>query len=329
MTVFAPLIGMAWRGIESYGLDPRIVIDENTYQPGRVSHHGDRIKFSAVEKIVNDCIRLTADPAFGLRAGEGLLPSHLGPLGYAWMASSSLKTSVERAQRFNRMYNEQEEILSSEEHGVFKVSQRLRHHSDVEDVLGDIHLSALLTLCRANFGKSLRPVFVRMRRSPPPDPIVWHDCFGVTVQFLQTENSMGIRSSDATKQLTGASRKMVLMHEDIIRHQMADMDRSEILNRTLASILEQLPSGHVSEVSVANALNMSKRTLHRKLGEKGVSFRSLLTNARKELVNRYIDEPTYSVTEISFLLGYSDTSAFSRAFKRWHGVSPTKARELM
>lgn len=328
MTMFAPLVGMLWRGIESYGLDPRLVIDENIYQPGRVSRQGDRVNFSAIEKIVNDCIHMTADPAFGLRVGESLLPAHLGPLGYAWMASSSLKAAVERVQRYSRMYNEQEEIIGSRENGVLKVTQRLRHYSDVEDVIGDVQLSALLTLCRSNFGKALTPVFVRMRRSPPPDPQIWHDFFGVEVQFLQSDNSVGLRNSDATKQLTGASRKMVLMHEEIIRRQLTDMDRSEILNRTLATILEQLPSGSVSEVSVAKALNMSKRTLHRKLAEKGISFRSLLTNARKELVNRYIDEPTYSVTEISFLLGYTDTSAFSRAFKRWHGVSPTQAREL-
>ena len=90
--------------------------------------------------------------------------------------------------------------------------------------------------------------------------------------------------------------------------------------------MDQLPSGAVSEVSVAQALNMTTRTLHRKLVEKGISFRFLLTNVRKELVQRYINEPAYSITEISFLLGYNDTSAFSRAFKRWHGQSPTQAR---
>jgi len=329
MTYFKPLIGMIWRGIESYGIDPRLVITGSIYQPGKVSGHGDRINFSVVESVVLDALRLIDDPAFGLRVGESLLPSHLGPLGFAWMASSTLKAAIERLQRFGRMYSEQEEMVTSEGHGVFKVEQRLRHNSLIEETVADAQQAALLTLCRTSFGKSLTPVFVRMRRSKPPDPSIWHQFFGVEVRFEQTENCMGIKLSDAQKPLTGASRKMVLMHEEIIRRQLADMDRSEILNRTLAAILEQLPSGSVSEVSVANALNMSKRTLHRKLSEKGISFRSLLTNARKELVSRYIDEPTYSVTEISFLLGYTDTSAFSRAFKRWHGVSPTQARELM
>jgi AraC-like DNA-binding protein len=119
---------------------------------------------------------------------------------------------------------------------------------------------------------------------------------------------------------------LVALNENVIRRQLAVMDRSDILNRTLAAMIEQLPSGGVSEITIANQLELTTRTLHRKLGEKGISFRSLLTNVRKELVKRYIDDPGYSVTEISFLLGYADTSAFSRAFKRWYGKSLTKSR---
>jgi AraC-like DNA-binding protein len=165
-----------------------------------------------------------------------------------------------------------------------------------------------------------------MCRSKPGDPKPWHDCFGVEVQFDQAENSLAISYKDATKQLTGSSPMMVALHEDIIKRQIAELDRSDIINRALVVIMDQLPSGAVSENSVAQSLNMTKRTLHRKLVENGLSFRSLLTSVRKELVQRYIKEPAYSITEISFLMGYNDTSAFSRAFKRWHGLSPTQAR---
>jgi AraC-like DNA-binding protein len=73
-------------------------------------------------------------------------------------------------------------------------------------------------------------------------------------------------------------------------------------------------------------LNISKRTLHRKLRENDETFRSLLLQVRRDLAERYIDNPDYSVTEIAFLLGYNDTSAFSRAFRNWFGYSPTQAR---
>lgn len=227
------------------------------------------------------------------------------------------------------MYDERIEMLVSEEPGVLKVEYLSDLSSPVPEIIADSQLACLLVMCRLNFGDRLVPAYVRMCRSSPPDPEPWHEFFGVEVQFNQNENSLAIRNQDANKQLTGSSPMLVALHEDVIRRQISELDRSDILNRTLVTIMEQLPSGGVSETSVAEALNMTKRTLHRKLVEKGISFRSLLASIRKELLQRYINEPAYSITEISFLLGYTDTSAFSRAFRRWHGKSPTEARRCL
>jgi AraC-like DNA-binding protein len=326
MTIFAPLTGMLWRTLEAYGIDPRRVIKEDIYQPDGAFRMGERIPYSIYNQLLEKTASLINDPTVGLKSAEYLHPSHLGALGHAWLASSTLKTAIERAQRFSRMFDERLDMQVSEEPGILKVNYATDSSSPLPEIAMDSNLASLLTLCRLNFGKDLLPVYVRMCRASPPDPMPWHDFFGVEVEFDQSENSLAIKNQDATKQLTGSSPMLVALHEDVIRRQIAELDRSDIINRTLVVIMDQLPSGGVSEVSVAEALNMTTRTLHRRLAEKGISFRSLLTNVRKELVKRYIDEPAYSFTEISFLLGYTDTSAFSRAFKRWHGISPTEAR---
>ena len=326
MTVFAPLIGSLWRTIEAYGIDPRRVIEENIYHPNRTFGMGERISLSLQNEIVNKAVDLVDDPTFGLRSAEYLHPSHLGALGHAWLASSSLRTAIGRAQRFSRMYNERINMQVSEEPKVLKVVYQSDPNLSMPELRADAQLASLLFLCRLNFGKQLVPAYVRMCRSTPADPKPWHDFFGLEVEFDQAENCLALKNHEANKQLTGSSPMLVALHEDVIKRQIADLDRSDIIKRTVVTIMEQLPSGGVSEVSVADALNVTKRTLHRKLSEKDVGFSSLLTGVRKELVQRYINEPTYSVTEISFLLGYTDTSAFSRAFKRWYGRSPTKAR---
>ena len=327
MTIFAPLTGMLWRTLEAYGIDPHRVIKEDIYQPDGGFRMGERIPYSVYNQLLEKTASLIDDPTVGLKSAQYLHPSHLGALGHAWLASSTLKTAIERAQRFSRMFDERLDMQVSEEPGLLKVNYTTESSSPLPEIAMDSNLASLLILCRLNFGNSLLPVYVRMCRSAPSDPKPWHDCFGVEVAFGQSENSLAIKNQDASKQLTGSSPMLVALHEDIIRRHIAELDRSDILNRTLVVIMDQLPSGGVSEVSVAESLNMTTRTLHRRLAEKGISFRSLLTNIRKELVKRYIDEPAYSFTEISFLLGYTDTSAFSRAFKRWHGVSPTEARK--
>jgi AraC-like DNA-binding protein len=326
MTVFAPLVGMVWRTLEAYGFDPREVIRENVYQPDGVFGIGQRIPSSTYIEILKSTAALIDDPTVGLESSKYLHPSHLGALGHVWLASATLKTAIERGQRFSRMYDEEVKILVTEKPGVLKVAYEVDASGPIVDLIMDSNLACLLKLCRLNFGETLRPAFVHMRRSPPSDTRPWDELFGVNVQFARNENSLAIKSQDATKQLIGSNPMLVALHEDVIKRQIAELNRSDILNRTLAAIMDQLPSGGVSEISVAKALNMTKRTLHRKLGDMGLSFRSLLANLRKDLVSRYINEPAYSVTEISFLLGYTDTSAFSRAFRRWYGISPTQAR---
>jgi AraC-like DNA-binding protein len=93
------------------------------------------------------------------------------------------------------------------------------------------------------------------------------------------------------------------------------------------AIVEELPSGRATEEQVAEALSMSRRTLHRRLREHGTTFRGILAQTRQELARRYIGDARYSVTEVAFTLGYADTSAFSRAFRGWFGISPTEARQ--
>ena len=86
--------------------------------------------------------------------------------------------------------------------------------------------------------------------------------------------------------------------------------------------IDALPDGAPSKAAIARALGMSPRGLQRHLADEGTSFKDLLESARASLARSYLGEGRHSVTEIAFLLGFADTSAFSRAFKRWTGSSP-------
>ena len=88
------------------------------------------------------------------------------------------------------------------------------------------------------------------------------------------------------------------------------------------ALVESLPNGEPSEERAAKALGVSLRTLQRQLREEDVTYRSVLNDLREELARSYLAEDTYSVTEVTFLLGFASTSSFSRAFKRWTGSSP-------
>jgi AraC-like DNA-binding protein len=103
---------------------------------------------------------------------------------------------------------------------------------------------------------------------------------------------------------------------------VARLDRSEITVQVQAKLIQVLPTGKVGEASMARALNLSLRSLQRKLNERGMTFRKVLEDTRRQLAQQYLKDSTLSVSEIAYLLGFAEVSSFSRAFKRWTGHAP-------
>ena len=92
------------------------------------------------------------------------------------------------------------------------------------------------------------------------------------------------------------------------------------------AIAELLPHGQAAQAEIAKHIGMSQRTLARRLAEEGSSFSELLSAVRRALANRYLMNPSLSISEIAWLLGYSEVSTFTRAFHRWTGASPSARR---
>lgn len=328
MSVYAPMLGTLWRILESYDIDPREAIPEKFYRPGARFVFAERVSFKDYDAIQAHAAALIKDPAMGVRTGFFAHPSHLGALGYAWLASSSLRTALKRARRFSRMFHEHVELCLEESPDRVLIFHRMSKVPTRPNLVGDGQVAGLLALCRASFGESLLPLEVTFRREEPSNPAPWVELFGGNLKFGQARNSLAISAADADRELTTSNPAMVSLHEQIIQRHLMKMDRENLVNRARLHIMEQLPSGRVMEDKAARDLNVSKRSLQRKLREEGETFRSLLTQVRMSLADRYLQNEDYSVTEIAFLLGYTDTSAFSRAFKTWFGHSPTRAREL-
>jgi AraC-like DNA-binding protein len=127
--------------------------------------------------------------------------------------------------------------------------------------------------------------------------------------------------------LVGANPELALLNDQVVIRRLARVDRDDIVARVQAVLMDQLPNGNISDESVAAELHMSVRTMHRKLTEVNNNFRMLLVEMRRELAEQYILDNSLTLTEISLLLGFSEPSSFSRAFKSWTGTAPSEARQ--
>jgi AraC-like DNA-binding protein len=321
------MLGLLWRILESYGVDPREVICEAHFRPHDSTLTARRIRFEDYDATLARAVARVGDPAIGIRAARCFNPMYLGALGHAWMASSSLRTAMHRTARLRRMFNEQILLEVEESRSQVRLLCRMLQPLREPDAIGDAQVAILLQLCRIVYDPGLQPDDVTLTRPPPADAAPWLAHFGPAVRFGRADNSFTISAAAADAPLMCSNPELVAMHEDLIERYLMKLDRANILNRIRLKLMEGLPSGRVTEDDMAEVLSMSKRTLHRKLRENGTTFRSVLAQVRRELAERYVRDREFSITEIAFLLGYNDTSAFSRAFRCWFGRSPTDLRE--
>jgi AraC-like DNA-binding protein len=156
---------------------------------------------------------------------------------------------------------------------------------------------------------------------------VWNDFYGCKVEFGAAENSFTLSRTDVDRILPTANRPLAGVLDGLLTEQLAKLTRDDVVSRCKVAFLEQLSSGEPSAEDVARQLHMSNRTLQRKLSEAGTSYQKLVDDTRRDLALRYIEDAGKSITDITFLLGFSGHSTFSRAFKRWTGTSPSDYRQ--
>lgn len=326
MSVSASMLGTIWRVLQEYGFDPADVIAERHYRPHQQASAPSRLGFGEYDAIVTRAADLVSDPAFGLRTASCWHPSHAGALGGCLLASPTLRVAFQCSARYLKIIHdhylldikEQPDRLSAR-YGVLEESRR-------PNLMGDARVAILFRMCEINLGRLPVPVDVSLTRQQPDNPQPWNDFFGVPVRFGQPFNGLAISRSDADEPLTGGDWTLIGLHQETMKLQLARMDEDNIVYRAQLILMEQLPAGRITGEGLARQLNVSNRTLQRKLRENGESFRSLLKRIRIELAKRFLADSSYNITDIAFLLGYADASAFSRAYKAWFGVSPQRAR---
>jgi AraC-like DNA-binding protein len=298
------------------GLDPIRPPDEKARAPSR-----------QVDVGFTKAAALIRDPAFALRAGECWHPSNLGTLGYAWMSSGTLRKALKRLARFSRILG-QKAITRCVEgpDGVRLIYDPRREDTTVGNLLADFSLSLYVSMCRANFGPSLKLERVTLRRSAPANAQPYMDLFACPIDFGAADNSFLLAPDIADRPLLTANQELAKTFDSILTAQLAELTESNLESRCKAYLLDQLTTGEPSEQDLANALAMSRRTLQRRLADLGLTYKNVLDATRYNLALRYLADPQKTVTDITFLLGFSEQSAFSRAFKRWSGKAPMTYR---
>jgi AraC-like DNA-binding protein len=328
-TVFGPALNLLWSVLEYLKLDPESFITETLGEPVDPDKRYDpnaRLPLADFEKLWLTLDDISQDKCLGLQIAHNWHPSHLGALGYAWLASSSLRTAFGRLQRYARMVSEGISFTLEETTTEFSV---IVNRDPVERnpiITMDGILALLMSMCRANYGDELHPARVHFKHDEPDCSGKFSSYFCSPLVFGSADYRIVFAITDIDKLSSGTNTAMAEASDRIIIDYLAKMDKADIVDRVRREIINQLPSGGLTDDSVAAVLHISARTMQRMLHEKGMTFTDLLTEIRQNLAKKYVKDQNLSLTEISFMLGFSEMSSFSRAFKRWTGSAPSHLR---
>jgi AraC-like DNA-binding protein len=330
LTHFAPTTNMLWKHLETSGIDPAPLFRKAGIDPALREDSRARISLDALDRLWEQAIDRLDDPCLGIRMSAYWHPSFTGALGYAWLVSSTLRTAINRAVRYIHVVSEGVNLESADSTRGFRIVIDLTDNgptSPIFDQQYDVVLAVLMRMCRANCGEALNALEITMRHPRPNCHALFDDYFRSPLVFDADEYSMTFAINDVDRKLLTANKELALLHDGVLMKYLVEIRKGDIVQQIQSLLIDILPSGSVTDQMIAKELHLSERSLQRKLRDKGTSFRLVLESVRKMVAMQYIRNPRNSMGDIAFLLGFSEQSAFSRAFKKWTGTSPIKFRE--
>lgn len=272
--------------------------------------------------------RLTQNDSFGLWLAELVGAAPLTAASWLVLSSPTLDAGLTEAIRFQRLLHDHAagELVRDERgttyvHRIGDATFRAPRHAI------EFGMAQLVGIVRRATGRDIFPAEVRFQHARPASLAEHTRVFGQDVTFDAEHDSVTFgRATLDLPVLTAdpALGELVTAHARALLAGLPDTATwTARVQRVLgAELLRKTPELD----TVAAALSMTRRTLQRRLQDEGTSFEDVCDGLRKNLAERYLGERRLGVQETAFLLGYSDVSAFHRAFVRWTGVTPSRFR---
>ena len=317
------------------GVDVEALLRQAHLTPREIKNKDTQLGVQNQIKFVDLVAHATSDPLLGFHLAYSYDLREIGLLYYVIASAENLLGSLLRVARYSDVANEGVD-LEVKKGDLLRVRLHysgVARHSDVHQI--EFWMASLVRICQKVIGTNLKPIEVRIahnRRKQVPEIAKLLGCAVKTGanfdEILFSGKSGEYPTITADPYL---SRLCVRFAEETLTR--LGKKTSPLKVKVENAIAALLPHGEMHFDAVAAELGMSGRTLARRLASEGHSFSKILDGLRSALARRYLAESDMSISEIAWLLGYSEVANFTHAFHRWSGTNPrterAKARRLI
>jgi AraC-like DNA-binding protein len=318
------------RTLQSRGLDAEVLLRRAGIDPAALRDPNGRVPVRSMARLWALAVEQTGDPCLGLKAAAFVQPATFHGLGMAMLASQDLGDALHRSARFSRIVSNAADLFIEPDPRGLK--QVLRWHAEVPAVAEAIDLIMASTLKMGMLLLGMeqnapRPLELRLRRNATPAMRAEFEAhFGCPIWFEDQEDSLLVPQEWVERPLPMANPQLARQNDLVVMEYLGRFDGASLAEKVRAELIARLPAGEPPRGEVAAALHLSEKTLQRRLRDEATSYQQVLDEVRRELAQQYLREGPVSVCEITFRLGFSDQSSFTRAFRRWTGLTPGEFR---
>ncbi len=305
--------------LEAVGVDPDAPVD-----PKVMVADTDYYEFFA------DLAR--ADPKgfeLPLRVGATMRCEDYGAFGLAWKSAPNLRGSCERASRYARVLTSVAtyEVREAKE-GVYMHLHRAGDRATLGLRLSnEATIASIAAICQEVSTSTFRALAIYFKHGVPGSAAAHERHFGCPVRFDTDMDALLVSHETMQASNQVGDPGIVKFFDTHLEEELSKFDDDASLERRVRiRISQSLSQGIPTVTAVASHFGMSGRTLQRRLSNRGYSFQKLVDEARRELAERLLKETSYPLAEVAYLTGFSEQSAFNRAFKRWAGQTPRSFR---
>lgn len=319
---------LAYARAQANGIAPGPLLKKAGMTEQQIGDRGVRLKVHQQIRFLNLVAEAIEDECLGFHLALAPDLRELGFLYYVAASSDDLERAVRRTARYGSMVNEGFALrcLEGDETGIAMGYVGVSRHLDRHQM--EFCLTFLVRLVRHLTGVQLTASRVALahRRSARSSEL--SAFLGCDIEFAESADEIAFPA---------ATRTIPLVSADPYLNELLSANFEEALSRRLATrsslrtavenaIVPLLPHGKARVSEIARQLGLSERTLARRLVAEGATYSEILETLRCDLARQYLADPGLSISQVAWLLGYEETSAFTHAFKRWMGMTPREAR---
>lgn len=313
---------------ETFGISKEDALRSAAVDPNGLASPDCRIRSGEIERIMNKAVELSGDENIGLKQGEKLARGFSNLIGYILINCPNLEEAARKYCRYEKIVDETSltEMVIEGDCASIDVTFPDPDLAGCKCLI-DYKIAGTLSYAGILSGKTLLAREIHLTYEPPQIVTEYQHIFQCPVFFGRPANRIVFDRELLNRMVVEPNQDLLIFFESKARELLnAFQNRKTYTQKVMQRAIKGIKGEVPTIVSIARELAVSPRSLQLYLKREGTTYLELINEVRKNVAFDYLKDPTVPIDEIAYLLGFSETSAFHRAFKKWTRLTPREFR---